>query len=356
MDDKGKDRLIIGGGTAAGAVPADKLDALRPTAGTAVEPVNLTPLRRYWHPVADAADVRDAPISVRLLNESIVIFRSGDRVSAFKDLCLHRGAKISMGKVRDGNIICPYHGLEYDGDGRCVYIPSQPRHLQKIPPRLRLIRYHCEIRYGLVWVALEEPVAPIPPFPQFEDPSFKVWRAFRSTWQASAARWIENALDISHFPIVHPGLLGDPEHPQLEPFEVVRSDGGLFYEFDWIQPIAPYGNPVVHYQYFLDFPFTIRLAIHNEIGITLITGFTLPTAGNECSMWIFLGRNHSFELPDSDLTAFLKTLLLQDQAVTEQQHPEMLPVDLTAEVHLRVADAPGVAFRRLLREIGLTYA
>src|SRR5207249_9871155 len=99
MDDKGKDRLIIGGGTAAGAVPADKLDALRPTAGTAVEPVNLTPLRRYWHPVADAADVRDAPISVRLLNESIVIFRSGDRVSEFKDLCLHRGAKISMGKV-----------------------------------------------------------------------------------------------------------------------------------------------------------------------------------------------------------------------------------------------------------------
>jgi hypothetical protein len=73
-------------------------------------------------------------------------------------------------------------------------------------------------------------------------------------------------------------------------------------------------------------------------------------------MWIFLGRNRSFELPDSDLTAFLKTLLLQDQAVTEQQHPEMLPVDLTAEVHLRVADAPGVAFRRLLREIGLTYA
>ena len=32
------------------------------------------------------------------------------------------------------------------------------------------------------------------------------------------------------------------------------------------------------------------------------------------------------------------------------------PVDLTKEVHLRAADASGLAYRRILEEIGLDYA
>ena len=44
-----------------------------------------------------------------------------------------------------------------------------------IPARARAVSYHAEERYGLVWVALEEPVAPIPGFPQneHEDPSYR---------------------------------------------------------------------------------------------------------------------------------------------------------------------------------------
>ena len=43
-----------------------------------------------------------------------------------KDLCIHRGAALSLGWAREGRIVCPYHGWEYDRSGACVRIPSLP--------------------------------------------------------------------------------------------------------------------------------------------------------------------------------------------------------------------------------------
>jgi phenylpropionate dioxygenase-like ring-hydroxylating dioxygenase large terminal subunit len=330
----------------------------RPVPRTVVadEEINLDPLRPYWHPVAEADDVTDAPVCVQVLDEQVVLFRSEGSVRAFKDLCPHRGAKISMGAVFDGTIMCPYHGFRYDGSGRCVYIPSQPKDLQHIPSRLQLIPYDCTERYGLVWVALEEPVAPIAAYPEFDDPSFKAFRGFARTWEASAARFLENALDISHFPFVHPGKLGDPERPEIEPFEITPTETGFTYEFDWIPPGADHLGETVHYVYDYTFPFTVRLDIQSAAGSTILFTPTLPIASRRCSMWVMFARNHSFDRPDGDWVAFSEAIWAEDQAVTEQQHPEMLPVDLSEEIHLRVADAPGIALRRLLREIGLAYA
>jgi ferredoxin len=41
---------------------AIELDRLDPRAVAPDAEIDLTPLRRYWHPVADAADVTDAPV------------------------------------------------------------------------------------------------------------------------------------------------------------------------------------------------------------------------------------------------------------------------------------------------------
>lgn len=318
--------------------------------------IDLQPLRRYWHPVIDAADVDDAPVCVQLLDEQVVLFRSEGSVRAFRDLCPHRGAKISMGSVVDGTIVCPYHGFRYDGSGSCVYIPSQPQDLQRIPARLKLAPYHVEERYGLVWVALEDPVAPLPAFPQYDHPDFKFFRGFRRTWDTSAARFLENALDISHFPFVHAGMLGDPDRPEIEPFEIVPTEQGFAYEFDWIPPDADHLGATVHYAYDYTFPFTLRLDIHGDDGLTILYTTTLPISAGRCSMWVLFARNHSFDRPDSDWISFSEKIWDQDQVITEQQHPEMLPIDLTEEVHLRVADAPGIALRRLLRDTGMAYA
>ena len=81
-------------------------------------------LRQYWHPVATSAELGDQPLGVRLLDEAVVLYRAGDRVIAFKDLCIHRGTALSRGWVDGETLVCAYHGWSYAPDGVCVRIPA----------------------------------------------------------------------------------------------------------------------------------------------------------------------------------------------------------------------------------------
>ena len=81
-------------------------------------------LRNDWHVVAESS--RAAPgvvLSARLLGQDLVLWRTSEGVCAWQDLCLHRGAKLSGGRIQDNCLICPYHGWNYDAGGRCVRIP-----------------------------------------------------------------------------------------------------------------------------------------------------------------------------------------------------------------------------------------
>src|SRR6478735_7815704 len=84
-------------------------------------------LAHYFHPIATAAEVTREPKVFPLLGEDVLVFRTSDGPVAFRDLCIHRGTRLSLGDVTaEGNIRCPYHGWEYDATGACVRIPSLP--------------------------------------------------------------------------------------------------------------------------------------------------------------------------------------------------------------------------------------
>jgi hypothetical protein len=155
---------------------------------------------------------------------------------------------------------------------------------------------------------------------------------------------------------VHAGSLGDPDHPELPPFEVRRTELGLNYDYDWRLPGGGHLGNEVHYTYDVDVPFTIKIAVDGEDGHSVIYSTTLPITDHSCSMWVMFARNHSFERPNSDWIEFSEHVWEEDQGVVESQKPERLPVDLTKEVHLRAADAPGILYRQILDELGLHYA
>ena len=54
-------------------------------------------LAHYWHPVARSSEVADKPVKAKLLNQPLVLWRSDGQVSAFYDLCFHRGTPLSFG-------------------------------------------------------------------------------------------------------------------------------------------------------------------------------------------------------------------------------------------------------------------
>ena len=165
----------------------------------------------------------------------IVIWRTADGTPhAMKDLCIHRGTALSLGHLADDCIVCPYHGWRYDPSGACTLIPQATN--TNIPVKARVVSYQCQERYGLIWVALSDPVYPLPDIPELEDNTWQAIHTGPYAWECDASRQVENFTDFGHFPWVHPGLLGDIDRP-LVPDHTVRVEGHVLH-YELVRPEA----------------------------------------------------------------------------------------------------------------------
>jgi phenylpropionate dioxygenase-like ring-hydroxylating dioxygenase large terminal subunit len=172
---------------------------------------DLPAQRACWHPVAFASDVADGPAHADLLGEPLVVWRSADGAPrVMSDLCVHRGTALSLGWIQGDELVCAYHGWRYGADGRCVAIP-QKEDPAVVPAKARVRAFRVQERYGLIWVALEQPRWPLPEVPELENGEWVIVAAGPYRWRCDAARQVENFTDFGHFPWVHPGLLGDPQ-------------------------------------------------------------------------------------------------------------------------------------------------
>ena len=98
----------------------------------------------FWYAAARSHELRDRPTRVRMLGQDFALFRDAQGVArCVSDVCIHRGASLSDGKVADGKLHCPYHGWAFDGEGRCRWIPSLGRNAQ-IPSRARIDGYEAQ--------------------------------------------------------------------------------------------------------------------------------------------------------------------------------------------------------------------
>ena len=310
-------------------------------------------LANYWHPIAASEDVVDQPRPFKLLDEQLVAFRDAKGVAVFKDLCIHRGTALSLGYVTDGRLTCAYHGWEYDRTGACIHIPALPP--GATPPRkARAIVFRVEEKYGLVWVALGDPVAPIPSWPgdAWNDPAYAVFMAGYWVWRASAGRAIENALDFSHFNFVHKGYTELADGPIIKPHEVERTAYGLHYE---------YYDGLITREYSLYAPFTMHDRKVQANGDTsILSMIASPIDSTTTGVYQFIARNHSgaialrgkgHEQDQQEVRDSFEVIVKQDQRIVESQRPEQIPLDLREELHLKVPDATGIAYRKLLGEI-----
>ena len=83
-------------------------------------------LMNYWYAVEHASKITPGkPHAIKALGEDLVIWRkqNGDIV-AQSDLCVHRGALLSGGELIDDCLVCPYHGWEFNDQGKCQKIPA----------------------------------------------------------------------------------------------------------------------------------------------------------------------------------------------------------------------------------------
>jgi vanillate O-demethylase monooxygenase subunit len=301
-------------------------------------------LAPFWYPVAFSRDVADKPYAVTLLDERIVMYRlSNGSLVAAKDICCHRGVPLSIGTVDSDDIVCRYHGLRYNHEGRCTSIPAHPG--GSISPRLRLHLFQAKESFGLVWVRLVDS-GPVP-FPQLEewrDPLYLQVLPKSVDMKASAGRQVEGFLDVSHFAFVHTKTFGEPDNAVVPDYPVTSTEGGFV--ADYISTVSNYGHGYKHlnppgflwrrrFEVFL--PFTAKLTVF------------FPNNGQ---LFVPICRNFDQDAPLQATLDFNHQIFAEDQTIVEQQYPEDLPIDLHAEAHFP-ADRSSIAYRKGLAALGL---
>jgi phenylpropionate dioxygenase-like ring-hydroxylating dioxygenase large terminal subunit len=315
-----------------------------------------TRISQYWHPVAAVDDITDQPQRLELLGRGLVAFRDEQGVAVLNDVCIHRGAALSKGWIENGRLTCPFHGWQYDRAGACQRIPALPQGAA-IPRAARVRAFQVAERYGLVWVALEEPIAPIPSYPDGADtnPEFQRFDVGELVWQTSAGRAVENSMDISHFPYVHPYILGDPELPQPPVYDVQPYDEGIWYRTPR-EGYVPAGQerPDGFTEYRHAFPFSMFLTNSDAAGRASVLGvFYSPVAAKVTRAWRIVFRNFQPGLDRADEITRILHVLDQDREALESVRPEEIPVSLREELHLKVPDAASIAFRRWIETVDM---
>lgn len=313
-------------------------------------------LQEDWLVACRSTDVKEKPIQIMLMGERLAIFRNSKGVHAFKDLCIHRGAALSLGEVKNDCLVCPYHAWEFDESGDCVKIPQLPEG-KSIPKKAKVIRYACIERYGFIWVNIAGNQPDIFPYPEMDGTEFRnvIWGP--QEVQAKPPRIIENFLDVGHLAVVHQGYLGTETHREIENYKVNHRDGRIYSDEIAIFQPDPDGSgqeKYVYYTYEILRPFTVRFTKRDRENETLMTILlTVRPVDEETSIaYGILSFNYETGLSDEEITTFQDEIFSQDKPIVQNQKPEELPLDLQVELSL-VSDRVSIAYRQYLKELGV---
>ncbi len=326
---------------------------------------NVDPrLRRAFHPVALSSEVAAAPLPVVLLGERWVLCRLGGVIAAFDDRCPHRGAPLSLGHIEGGDRLrCRYHGWCYGADGAVVEIPALGPEVRALPP-CRLTRPAAVVeRYGIVWLAPEEPAAGVLDVPEADDPSYDVGFLPPQRAHVGAGLMIDNFLDMAHFPFVHGGTFGADSPEVIREYSAGRVEGGFEVVYDdtfsnredpgvaaGIRPLLQQWR--MTYVYRVPFSVRLRLDFLDAGGANVVAFFVQPETAEECRLYTLLYRDDTAgdAAAMAEAVAYQEAVMAEDLLVQERYEDNRLPLDLRREVHTR-ADRITLELRRLLREL-----
>lgn len=162
-----------------------------------------------WYAAAYDVELKRALLPRTICNQKIVLYRREDgSPAALEDACWHRLLPLSLGRLEGDEVVCGYHGLVFNADGRCTHMPSQ----ETLNPAACVRSYPVLQKHRLVWIwpgdpALADP-AKLPDLHWNDDPQ---WTGDGKLIQVKCdyRLVIDNLMDLTHETFVHGASIGD---------------------------------------------------------------------------------------------------------------------------------------------------
>lgn len=190
-----------------------------------------------WYAVAWDVEVKQELLARKICNKSLVIYRRSDGLPVvLEDACWHRLLPLSKGKLEGDELVCGYHGLVFNSDGRCTHMPSQ----ETINPSACVRSFPVVERHRFLWVwmgvpALANPDS-IPDMHWNHDPE---WAGDGKVIQVKCnyRLVVDNLMDLTHETFVHAGSIGDRNVAEA-PFDVTYTENTATVT-RWMNDIIP---------------------------------------------------------------------------------------------------------------------
>lgn len=330
-------------------------------------------VRNSWYVIAWSEEVGvQKPLGRVVIGEPVVLFRTAEgKAVALEDRCAHRRIQLSLGRITtDGKLICPYHGLTYDGTGACVHVPGQTG-----PTGIAIRSYPIEERHGLVWIwtgdAEQADPAKIFDLGWLDQPGLHHMKLYRHA-KANYMLLNDNLADLLHVAFLHIPSGGGNE--SMSPAETSLKVDGFKYHFtrrtDDIPVPTGYGRMAnttgrVDRFHIVDFQGPSFHRIHTGVALAGTGGpdSTLPegqgkwtitphhfiTPETEGSLHYFQIIAH-FWAPSSDSWKFANTVVDEDiWAIENQQRNIDLAPD--APFHVIPSDGAMMTLRRIVERM-----
>jgi phenylpropionate dioxygenase-like ring-hydroxylating dioxygenase large terminal subunit len=162
-----------------------------------------------WYIILESKElIRNKPVKIKRLNEYLALWRDANGYACcIADKCCHRGVSLSGGKIREGNIECPFHGFRFDKEGKVRVIPAIGKN-QPVPAAMKVKAYKTFEAYGFIWIWYgdDDKITQEPFF--FRELEQFSYTSFKDNWKVHYSRAIENQLDVVHLPFVHKTTIG----------------------------------------------------------------------------------------------------------------------------------------------------
>ena len=294
-----------------------------------------------WSIVALASAIApNRPHPVTLAGERVVLFRdSTGKIAALHDRCPHRGVALSLGKVNEGQLECPFHGWRFNASGANCHVPWNPDARRE---NLGATALPVRELAGLIWLYSGFAPPDEPVVPETLQRADVVLCAQAAVWQVHWTRVMENMLDMPHLPFVHGRSIGRG---------LIRFLGGRM-DTGWQpEPFGAHisneiiGKPNAGGLNYL-FPNTMELLIDPPGRVFRLMAVCQPEAEGHTRLTLFTIRNFAKSRLFNPLFRYANArIAAEDKAIVESSLPAQVP-PAGEEKSVRT-DKPTLAFRKI---------